>query len=101
MKRQKRLQSAAQLIGNAAAHAALYQDQSGIREAIEYTGQAIARIEVKSWNPDEIERFRGLANRRAQKEIQLRTGVNRGVKYETAVALAAQYIEAFIADQMR
>lgn len=64
MKRRKQLQSAAQLIGNAAAHAVLYRDQSGVREVIEYTSQAIARIEVKSWHADEMGRFRVLANRR-------------------------------------
>ena len=58
MNRQRRLRSAAQLIGNAAAHVALYRDQTGVREA-------------------------------------------RGTKYEATIAVATQYIEDFIVEQMR
>ena len=100
MNRRKRLESAARLVGNAAAHLVLYRDQTGVREALEYVGQAAARIEVKSWNMDELERFRILANRHARKEIRLRTGVDRGARYEAAIAEAAHAIEDFIVERM-
>ncbi len=96
MSRQKQLESAAQFVGNAAAHLVLYQDPAGIREAIEYLGQAEIRIQALSWNEAELERFRDKALRRATQEIRERTGESRGVRYEQAIAQAAEVIERFI-----
>ena len=98
--RQQQLESAAQLVGNAAAHIVLYQDPSGIREALEYLGQAAIRITARSWNDEELNRFLELALRRSAKEIQERTDESRGRKYDEAIAEAASLIEQFIQQRM-
>ena len=101
MSRQKQLESAAQLVGNADAHIVLYQNQTGIREALEYMGQAQIRIQAKTWNDEEIERFRQLARRRATQEIEERTGETRGKKHDEAINEAASLIEQFIQQRMK
>ena len=73
MSRQKQLESAAQLVGNAAARIVLYKDQADIREALEYIGQAQLRVQAKRWNGKEPARFRELALKRATQEIEERT----------------------------
>ena len=101
MKRQQQLESAAQLVGNAAAHIVLYKDSAGIREALEYLGQAQVRIEAKSWNDKEVAKFRELAQRRVEHEIKERTSKSRGKKYDQAVVEAASLIEQFIEQRMQ
>jgi len=101
MSRQKQLESAAQLVGNAAAHIVLYEDQTGIREALEYLGQAQIQIEAKSWNDKEVAKFRALARRRVEHEIQERTGKSRGKKYDQTVTEATSLIEQFIEQRMQ
>ncbi len=98
--RQKQLESAAQLVGNAAAHIVLYQDAAGIREALEYLGQAQIRIAAKHWNDDELARFRKQALRRAERELGERTGESHGRRYEEAISEAASLIEQFIQQRM-
>lgn len=101
MSRQKQLESAAQLVGNAAAHIVLYKDQAGIREALEYMGQAQVRIEAKNWNDKEVAKFRELAQRRVENEFKERTGKSRGKKYDQALAEAASLIDQFIERRMQ
>jgi len=63
MSRQKQLEAAAELVGNAAAPIVLYKDQTGIREALEYMGQAQVRIAAKNWNDKEGEVFERVRRR--------------------------------------
>ncbi|MBI4770419.1 MAG: hypothetical protein HY784_08435 [Chloroflexi bacterium] len=92
MSRQKQLEAAAQLVGNAAAHIALYRAPTGVREALEYFGQAQIRVETRRWNQTELARFRMLALRRVAREIAERIGETRGRAYEEAVAEAARWM---------
>ena len=101
MSRQKQLESAAELVGNAAAHIVLYKDQTGIRETLEYMGQAQVRIAAKNWNDKEMVKFRELAQRRAEQEIKERTGKSRGKKHDQAVTEATSLIEQFIEQRMQ
>ncbi|CAG0947380.1 hypothetical protein ANRL1_04040 [Anaerolineae bacterium] len=99
--RKQILESAAQRVGNAAAHRIVYDDPPGIREATEYEHQAKRVIEQKGWNDMEIARFREIAIRRAKKELGKRVQVEHGLTLEAALNEAIEKIDAFIAKDLQ
>lgn len=98
--RKRRLRKIADLVGNAVAHAVLYQDSYGVREALLYRGQAEAVAESATWNDLEREQFKEWAFRRATGEIRKRTGERRGPKYDRAIEEATKLVEAFVEESM-
>lgn len=99
--RRKDVRKIANLIGNAAAHVALYPDQyKRISEALLYFGQAEEVAVKRAWNETEIERCRELAYRRAASEIRRRTPAHRVKEQGDFVAQAQKAIDQFIVDKM-
>jgi hypothetical protein len=99
--RKKVLESGAQRIGNAAAHLAIWDDPFSIREAEEYTRQAKIVIEDRSWNDQEIARFREIAIRRAKKEIIERSKEERFLNVDFASKEAIEKIDEFVEKELR
>lgn len=99
--RKQILESAAQRVGNAAAHLAIYDDFYGIREAEEYQRQAQIVIEQRGWNDREISRFREIAIRRAKKELRQRVRKEHGLGLDMALKTAVAKIDEFIERELR
>ncbi len=95
MSRKKDLEKMASLVGNSAAHAALYPDDTARREIAVYYDDAYEIASSRTWNRQEIEYFRAKARGRAEREIEKR-GFDR-VKF---IEKADAYIENFIQENM-
>jgi hypothetical protein len=95
--RRKDIRKIANLIGNAAAHVALYPVQyKRISEALVSFGQAEEVAGRRSWNETELERCRQLAYRRAASEIHKRMPAHRLREESEFIAQAQQAIDDFI-----
>ena len=94
----------ANLIGNSAAHAALYPDQEFMeKEVVVYMRLASEVAAGRTWNDLEIGEFREKARRRAESEIKRRIkeeGLNRRA-FKDFMATAESYINEFIESEMR
>lgn len=87
----------ASLVGNSAAHEALFPGQEyAAKEIGVYINEATLIVSGRNWNADEIVEFRQKAIARATSEIRKRKG---DVPDELA-GIAARFIEQFIAQNM-
>jgi len=95
MSRKDDLNKMASLVGNAAAHVALFKEE---KESPIYTEQATEVASKRSWNEREIEYFRMTAEARSKNEIEKRIkkyGLNPE-NFEDYMKRAARYIEEFV-----
>jgi hypothetical protein len=95
MTRKGDLNAMASLVGNAAAHVALFKEE---KESPIYTEQAAEIASRRSWNKREIEYFREKATTRAKSEIEKRIeryGLNPK-NFEIYMERATKYIEEFV-----
>jgi len=100
--RKQALKSMSSLVGNAAAHRALYPRHAfSIREAMLYEAQAEDFALARHWNDLEIEIFREKSTREAINEIRRREHDYRGRKFQDLVAVAKKKIDQFIAKELR
>ncbi len=87
------IEEMASLVGNAAAHEALFPGQEyAVREVGLYTGQAVKIALERSWNDSELAEFRKKAIARARSEIRGRT---RNVA-EESMDVVESFIDKFI-----
>ena len=100
MSRKGDLDKMASLVGNAAAHAALFREE---KESPIYTEQATEIASKRSWNKREIDYFREKATTRAKNEIEMR--IKRysldPKKFEDYMKRAISYIEEFVETYLR
>lgn len=96
MSRKKDLDKIASLIGNSAAHVAIYPDETARKEITTYYDDAYRIASSRTWNQQEIEYFRGKASGRAEKELG-----KRGFKKPTLIEKTHAYIEDFIQENMQ
>lgn len=95
MSRKDDLNKMASLVGNAAAHVALFKEE---KESPIYTEQAAEVASKRSWNAREIEYFRENAEARAKNEVEKRIkkyGLNPE-NFENYLKRASQYIKEFV-----
>lgn len=91
------IEEMASLVGNAAAHEALFPGQEyAAREVGLYTGRAMKLALMRSWNADEIAGFRKKAIARARSEIRSRTGS----VLEEPMSIAESFVDKFIEDNL-
>jgi len=93
--RRKDLDKIASLVGNSAAHAAIYPDETARKEITVYYDDAHTLASARSWNQQEIDYFRKKAKKRAENEIK-----KRGFEKTSFTEKAHTYIEDFIHDNM-
>ena len=102
--RKKDIREMANLVGNSAAHVALYPDQGLVeKEVVVYVTFASEVAARRTWNDLEMSEFRKAARRRAESEIRRRTteeGLDRKA-FEGLVPTAERYIDEFIEREMR
>lgn len=96
MSRKKELEKMASLVGNSAAHASVYPDETARREISVYYEDAFELASARAWNPREIEYFRGKARKRAENEVE-----KRGFTGKNFIGNAYAYIEEFIRENMQ
>ncbi len=93
----------ANLVGNSAAHAALYPGQELVeREVGLYIEMASRVAERRTWNKREIAEFREKTRRRARSEIRRRMkeyGLDKR-KFSDFLSVAEEYIEGFIKEKL-
>jgi hypothetical protein len=95
MSRKDDLNKMASLVGNAAAHVALFKEE---RESPIYMEQVAEVASKRSWNEREMEYFRENAEARAKNEIEKRIekyGLNPE-NFENYMKRAVQYIKEFV-----
>jgi len=100
MSRKDDLNKMASLVGNAAAHAALFKEE---KESPIYTEQAAEIASRRSWNRREIDYFRGKTTTRAKNEIEMRIkryGLDPK-NFENYMKKATSYIEEFVETYLR
>lgn len=95
MSRKSDLDRMASLVGNAAAHVALFKEE---KESPLYAGQAAEVASKRSWNEREIEYFCSRADARAKSEIRKRIeryGLD-SKDFDTYMERATQYVREFV-----
>ncbi len=91
------IEEMASLVGNSAAHEALFPGQKyAFKEVSLYTGQAVKIALARSWNDAELAEFRRLAIARARSEIRSRTGSVS----EESMNVVMSFIDKFIEDDL-
>ena len=96
MSRKKELEKMASLVGNSAAHASVYPDETARKEIGVYYEDAFELASARAWNRREIEYFRGKARKRAENEVK-----KRGFTGKTFTEKACAYLEDFIQENMQ
>lgn len=87
----------ANLVGNSAAHEALFPGQEyAAKEIGVYLNEATLIVSGRSWNADEIVKFRKKAIARATSEIRSRTGSVS----EESMNVVMSFINKFIEDDL-
>jgi hypothetical protein len=103
MSRKGDIREMASLVGNSAAHFALFPDDEFVRKEIEtYMEMAASTAAKRKWNEREISEFKGRAQRKARSEIRRR--VKEGLDQKALkgfMATAEKYIDEFIGSEMR
>ncbi len=100
--RKQALKSMISLVGNAAAHLALYPGNAfAIKEAVLYEMQAEDLAQARRWNDQEIETFLKKSKRDAANVIRTRAIDYRGRKFDNLLAVAETEIDKFIEKELR
>jgi hypothetical protein len=100
--RKQALKTMISLIGNAAAHRALYPKSAfALREVMLYEVGAEGMAEARSRNDQEIEFFRAKTERVAANVIRNRESDHQGRAIRDLLAVAESAIEKFIAKDLR
>lgn len=96
--RKSTLKSMSSLVGNSAAHLALFPDDAFvIRELVLYQEQAAALAEARTWNEVEISQFREKSVRHATNVIRQRQDKWQDRKFQELLQVAIGEIDDFIA----
>lgn len=92
----------ASLVGNAAAHEALFPGQEyAFKEVSLYTRQAVEIALERSWNDSELAEFRRLAIARATSEIRSRTGSASEESMNVVMSFVDEFIEGNLLHRKR
>lgn len=100
--RKQALKTMISLVGNAAAHMALYPKSGfAIKEVVLYEEQAEELAQARHWNEQEIEIFREKPKRHAASVIRSREYDYRGRKLQDLLAVAENRIDKFIKEELQ
>lgn len=104
MSRKRDISEMASLVGNSAAHVALYPSQEFVeKEVVAYVTIASEVAAERAWNDLEINEFRAKAVRRAKSEIKRRVeeeGLDQKT-FDEFMVTVEKYIEEFVNGEMR
>ncbi len=101
MSRKSEIREMANLVGNSAAHVAVYGE--GARTEIEvYMSDAFEIAEKRTWNCREMENFREMALRRASSVMKerIRRGDLSEKESDNVSKAAAEYIDKFVKEEL-
>lgn len=100
--RKQAIKAMISLVGNAAAHLALYPASAfAIKEAAQYEMQAETLALARRWNESEIEMLREKSKREAANVIRKRKYDYASRMFEDLVAVAEARIDEFIEKELR
>lgn len=96
------IEEMASLVGNAAAHEALFPGQKyAFREVNLYTGQAVKIALERYWNDSELAEFRKKAIARTRSEIRGRTGNVSEASMDAVESFIDKFIEGNLLSDKR